>query len=150
MSVAKSSTGPIPSGRGILMPRLPGSGKSYVSYADVMDSITDGGFTAPQLTLIKRECQRALTMQRKAGMIMAGATIEEGDRVMINDNYYLKTMWGVVGTVTEIVSHTSGKNVWCSVKFKPDSLPGRRPKYAVGTDGLCHVAGNCVDPIPRT
>ena len=150
MSVSKSSTGPIPSGRGILMPRLPGSGKSYVSYADVMDSITDGGFTAPQLTLIKRECQRALTTQRKVGMIMAGATVRVGDRVRINENYHYKSMIGVTGTAAQVTDHyTPGsKNVWVSVKLVPDALPKRVPKYGIDSDGKVHVAGHCVELLP--
>jgi hypothetical protein len=145
-----SKTGPIPSGRGILVPALPGTGKAYASFADVMDSILDGGFTVPELTEIRRTIGRTLTQQRKTGMIMTGATIEEGDRVRINANYYSKSMVGVTGTVKEVLGGANGKSVWVSVKFWPDALPKRRPKYAVGVDGLVHVAGNCVDPLPRT
>lgn len=122
------------------------------TYSVLLDVIERNalGLTVAELDGLRRACQKQIKLARYTGLIMAEASVSEGDRVQINDNYGYKSLHGITGTVKEVHSFHAGRNPWCYMRITPDALPKRVPRYAVDADGLVAVAGHCVDLIAST
>jgi hypothetical protein len=112
---------------------------------DVLEAMEAGQFTRDELLKLRSQVAAYGRGRRVRGNILAIASINVGDRVRINNDFWYKTLRGLEGVV-ETVNGGAASPFWTQFQVRLDFLPKRRPKYAV-VDGTLYVGGDCLDLI---
>lgn len=115
--------------------------------ADVIAAINGGAYTTDELRAMRRASQQYENQRYNYGAALA-STLSPGTAVRLNDNYYYKTLRGMTGTVVEVKTHASRRNIYSYVKVKLDCIPtGRRPIYQPDKDNNVLAHGAALDVI---